>query len=278
MKLLSTLLFLCLSGSTHGSSTSNLRSQDQLPQSHTLLDPNNEDMKNLLKKGQLRGSLSFQELGVQDERDAQSLCTSLLDEFDLFPDWMECTCRVRQFFYVDYECGTSACMPEPDLDFSGIMDYPDLCVMPSFKGELFIPTLGLKTEACNDAMGVSLNVKMLDNLFPSLGLPVDVKLLPEVCATTQHIDYNVDKIKSCGFRIGDHDCECSVCENQQEVTVDCTGASNILGPLDFLAPLLKFECVGRGLLGLDGGRFPSEPFINPLLLLGSDELKRRSGF
>ena len=267
MKVLLVLLFPSLLGSTFGSE--NLRSE--IPESHILLDTkqNNDEIIKRLKQGQLRGTLSFEELGLQDERDAQSFCTTLMETFNAFPDWMECTCDFKDLFNVVYNCDAPMCAP--DLDFAGIVKMKSLCLLPDFSANLFTPLLDLDTSSCNAPVEIEFNMPVLNDLFPSLFPPVKMQL-PQVCATAKHVNFQVDKLESCAFRVGDFNCACSVCESQQDVSVDCSGGESVMGPL---APLVKFECVGAGVLGLDGGYFPSEPFINPLLLLGSDELERR---
>ena len=96
--------------------------------------------------------------------------------------------------------------------------------------------------------------------------------MPEICVSAHHNNFNPSKVNACDVRVGEFNCGCSICDSAQDVSVDCSGAQS----LGIVAPFFKFNCVGLGLLGLNGGlRSQPEPFINPILLLGTEELERR---
>ena len=256
------------------------------------------------KRGQLRGRLSFDELGINDEREAQFFCTSLLNRFsiDIMPEWIDCQCKIVWLKYIDLECQARVCLDEffgggknstatettstatetnstaiepnstaTDLLFNGTSTkshhLANVCVHATYDGLLFAPFLGLKSEVCNGPVEVRLGI-------PFVPIPFFFKI-PKVCATATHNNFNIQKINTCGLRVGIFSCDCSVCPSGQDVTIDCSGALSLLG-LRLLSPFMKFECVGLGLLGMnitDGTAI--QPFINPLLLIGTRELERR---
>jgi len=193
--------------------------------------------------------VSFQDLNIPDEREAQSFCNRIMDLLGVIPDTITCTCRIDLAqLRVVFSCSTEVCLPDV-----GIIDVTDTCIVPSYEGILRLNGL-LSSKICNDAMTLPVQV---------FGLPVDVPL-PEVCATAEHQRGDFSKLTKCGFTVGTQSCPCTVCESGQEVTIDCRQVQT-LGPLRAFA---KFDCIGLDFIGVgsDAGGNP-EPFVNPFVQL-----------
>jgi hypothetical protein len=197
------------------------------------------------------GELSFDELGITDEREAQAFCTTILNLIDVLPEFLTCSCSVQFLrLRIQFGCSADVCLPD---DFPALPDLGGLCVEPSYKGQMSF-TGKLRSEVCNDAMVLS---------FSYLFFDYDLSL-PTVCATATHKQGAVAKLEVCEFFIGAEKCPCTVCEGGQEVTLDCTGAT-VLG---ILRPFATFECIGLGLIGGardENGQIPL--FLSPLLTL-----------
>jgi hypothetical protein len=203
--------------------------------------------------GNGNGELSFDELGITDERDAQALCTTILNTVDVLPDFMDCSCSVQFLrLRISFACSTPEDLCLPD-DFSSLPPLAGLCVEPNYKGVLGFDG-SLASEVCNEPMVLNFSYLFLDYALA----------LPRVCATATHQQGAVTKLEECEFNIGDESCSCTVCEGGQEVTLDCTDAT----VLEILAPLATFECIGLGLIGGardENGQLPL--FLSPLLTL-----------
>ena len=235
---------------------------------------NDEEIVNRLKKGNLRGRISFEELGINDEREAILFCGSVMNELnsDILSGWENCECRVSWLKFININCDGRVCLDEV-FDFSSteanstaafplfnstqtaLNQLHNICVHTSYGGSVYVPFHRLRSTACNAAVEIGINIPWLP------GLPDSIVInLPEVCATARHTKFDYSTLNKCGVSIGGFGCECSVCESGRDVTIDCSDALFFLS-LGFLSRFIRFECVPIGLLGL-GGR----TFINPILL------------
>jgi hypothetical protein len=199
------------------------------------------------------GELSFEELGIQDEREAQIICGFILNLVDALPDFVTCSCNI-QFFQLRilFGCAAEVCLP--DLELVNILN--PICLVPSYNGIMRLNG-ALTSTICNEEIEIS---------FEVLGQPV-VLTLPKTCAVGEHVPLRFSQLRGCEFSIGDYACPCSVCGSSRSVTIDCTGATSILGPL---APLAIFTCIGLDVVGgRRGGRRERGigPFISPILSL-----------
>jgi hypothetical protein len=198
------------------------------------------------------GELSFEELGIQDEREAQGICGYVLNLVNALPDYLTCSCNIQIFqLRIVFGCAAEVCLSD-----IGVANLNNTCLVPSYNGILRLNG-ALTSTICNEKIDIS---------FDDLGLPVELTL-PKICAVAEHVPRRFSRLRACKFSVGDYACPCSVCGSSQSVNVDCTGAS-VLGPL---AQFANFTCLGLDLIGGRGGGGSREqeigPFINPILSL-----------
>jgi hypothetical protein len=215
-----------------------------------------------LHREDFSGEFSFDELGIETERDAAPFCSRILGLIDALPDFVDCNCAYNFLsLALGFTCDADICTDTFVLPLP--VPLPDgICITPTYTGRFFLFNQVLRSKVCNDPLKVSILVNDVE-----FGL-VD---MPEVCIEARHKRFKYTQITQCTFNIGDYDCTCAVCEGGQDVTFDCTGATEALG---LFAPFAKATCVGVSLLG---GRVDKNgilpPFINPLLLLEGVTIK-----
>jgi hypothetical protein len=288
MNLFLALILLTLARTVQAAATRNMQSTraandleghhyDPLPPS--LRELSDEEKLLRLKEGR---SLSFTEIGARDDREALNFCSTFLGMLNFSPDYVDCTCTILLFVNISFKCQASLCVSSLEKTLNNFTMFQqnealsktvsaatdvvtkivgDPCIAPSYRGDIYTPVLGLKSEVCNDP--ISLNVTL--PATQKATIPPFQLDLPEVCASIRHKSLtDIIHAKMCEFRIGEFDCNCTVCESGQDVSLDCTNSLD----LGQLAPYAKFECVGFGIFGLNNAGTPQALFVNPVLLLG----------
>jgi hypothetical protein len=211
-----------------------------------------------LQREDFSGELSFDELGIETERDAAPFCSLILGMIDVLPDFVDCNCGYNWFrATVTFKCSAEVCEGD-DISTGGIL--PDgTCFRPSYTGRFSVlPWVwSLKSDACNPA--ISFNVTIDGNDFELN--------LPKTCFGAKHRRgfSKLDQITGCSISIGNDKCECNVCPSQQDITFDCSAVSS-LG--DFAPYTNVTTCVG--LSSFTGSRADENgdiSIINPLLLV-----------
>jgi hypothetical protein len=236
------LTLTCLLSIAHAASTRNIVDAEELM----------PKLEAALKRDDFSGELTFDELGIQDQREAQGICGLLLGFIDILPDFMECGCEIQIFqLRIVFGCSAELCDIFPEIT--------NTCVSPTYEGILKLNGI-LTSKVCNDAIPVKL----------PLGITV---VIPEVCVMADHVSgFQLGSLQSCEFSVGDGKCPCSVCENNLDVSVDCTG----LRSLGLLAPFANFTCIGLGLIGVGEDGYEEDGssghglFVSPFLSLVSE--------
>lgn len=193
--------------------------------------------------------LPLEELGIEDVREAQNLCNSLLNLGTIFPEFMTCSCAIRPLaLRIDFSCTMEFCLGQGGT--GGL--FSQTCVLPSYEGTYSL--LGSpKSKICNEPMVLNFNI---------LGQPQAINL-PKICVLADH-QRNFIRISKCQFLVGTEECTCTVCSSGTDISIDCTKTT----ALGVLTPLAKFECIGISLI--QGRQEQVDPFVNPILLLASE--------
>lgn len=200
--------------------------------------------------------IAFEDLGINDEREAQSLCGVVLSRLGTVPDFMACDCHLNLLQRtVTFLCSTDYCFDS----FPRIQ--PGTCIVPSYEGQVHLLGMELTSKVCNDPMTLTYSAPLNQTIGVNL---------PRICATGEHGGTRWNRLTSCQFDIGSYECPCEVCESGSHATIDCTGAS-VLG---VLRPFAKFECIGLSMIGSSSGSQALLPFVNPVirLAMGVDEV------
>ena len=304
MKLYNYLIILSLLERAHGGAARNMPLRDahqehrHPQQTPAFIDPDDKEVVNRLRESHLRGDgLSITDFGIKDEREAFSFCTYFINMLNIIPGFVTCTCSTLLLMTLDFRCEAALCangisetvnnllnntqviktfveQPKiPELLSVGATQVQeivmgiigdDACVVPSYAGSLITPLLQLTSKVCNAP--IRLNVTVSEDA------PFELDL-PEVCATVGHQNGgNLLSARHCGFQVGEFECDCSICESGSDISLDCSRAT-ALGSM--FAPLMQFECVGMSMFGMNKNGLPVEPFINPLLILGTEEFKAK---
>lgn len=161
--------------------------------------------------------LHFDELGITDEREAQSFCTWVINLF--LPDGVSCGCNI-QWWLGRIILG---CQLDEPFCASGThlgVQIEEVCVEPELDAVYgFDGTV--TTEMCD-------NDVTIDYILPG-GTTGSLSL--DICYFTD------TKLEGCTFTVDGEACGCSFC-GSQAIEVDCTSVS----ALGVLAPFAFFEC------------------------------------
>jgi hypothetical protein len=206
-----------------------------------------------LKQEDFDGKMSFDELGIETDREAGFFCDFIIGLVDVLPDYLSCGCEVSFFtLSISFSCSAKVC--EGDQLTTGLLA-DGTCFEPSYAGDFSLLRQTLTSKLCNEAMNITAEIEQ--GTF-------NVSL-PKVCATLEHAPLALRRLRSCKIKVGDYECPCTICESESDISFNCTGAVQELGE-EFAAEATA-TCVGLSLIGgkkdKDGkvGTFVSSAFL-----------------